>query len=98
MESTMTHYIAIMAPSDVGEWRVWIPDVPECEFRGNSPDAAKVAAAIGLTRTRANIGALPLPRELIDIATDNKWMSRGDIDFTKAVVAMIPLGNTDPAG
>jgi hypothetical protein len=95
--STMTHYIAIMAPSDAGGWRVWIPDVPECESHGNSPDAAKVAAVIEMTRVRANIGALPLPRELIDIATDKKWMSRGDIDFTKAVVAMIPLGNTDPA-
>lgn len=93
----MTHYIAIMAPSDASGWRVWIPDVPECEAHGNSPDAAKVAAVIELTRVRANIGALPLPRELTDIATDKKWMSRRDIDFTQAVVAMIPLGNTDPA-
>ena len=93
----MTHYIAIMAPSDAGGWRAWIPDVPECEPHGNNPDAAKAAAAIELTRVRAHLGTLPPPRELSDIATDKKWMSRGDIDFTQAVVAMIPLGNTDPA-
>jgi hypothetical protein len=93
----MTHYIAIMAPSEVGRWRVWVPDVPECESHGNSPDAAKAPAVIELARVRANVGTLPLPRELIDIATDRKWMSRRDIDFTQAVVAMIPLGNTDAA-
>jgi len=93
----MTHYIAIMTPSDADGWRVLIPDVPECEAHGNSPDAAKVAAVIELTRVRANIGALQPPRELIDIATDKKWMSRVDIDFAHAVVEMIPLGNTAPS-
>ena len=93
----MAHYIAIMAPSDTGGWRVLIPDVPECEAHGNSPDAAKVAAITELARVRANIGTLPPPRELTDIATDKKWMSRGDIDFAQAIVAMIPLGNADPA-
>jgi predicted RNase H-like HicB family nuclease len=86
-----------MAPSDVGGWRVWVPDVPECESHGNSPDAAKAAAVIELARVRANVDTLPLPRELIDIATDRNWMSHRDIDFRQAVVAMIPLGNTDAA-
>ena len=93
----MTHYIAIMTPSDADGWRVLIPDFPECEAHGTSPDAAKVAAVIELTRVRANIGAQRPPRELIDIATDKKWMSRVDIDFAHVVVAMIPLGNTPPS-
>ena len=93
----MTHYIAIIVPADPGGWRVLIPDVPECEANGDSPDAAKVAAVIELMRVRAYTGTLPPPRELIDIATDKTWMSRGDINFAQAIVAMLLLGNADPA-
>jgi hypothetical protein len=90
----MTHIVAILAPWEAGEWRVLIPDAPECEAAGNSPDGAVLAAAAKVAqRVRAN-GDTPIaPRDLLAIATDRAWMSRNDIDFTKAVVTLIPLGS-----
>lgn len=89
----MTHFVAILAPWDAGKWRVLIPDAPECEAIGDSPDGAVRAAVIKVTRrVRANGDASMAPRDLLAIATDRAWMSRNDIDFAKAVVTLIPLG------
>ena len=33
----------------------------------------------------------PLPRELIDIKADDQWASSHAVDWTKAVVTMVPL-------
>ena len=88
----MTHYIAILVPSETGKWRVLIPDVPECEVHGSSIDTAKLAAISELAqRIRARSSPPPLPRDLSAIATDKEWMSRADIDFAKAVVTVIPV-------
>ena len=86
----MTHYIAILVPSDDG-WRALIPDMPDCEAHGSDPDSAKFAAFNSLRqRLRANGATPPRPRDLTQIATDREWMSRNDIDFSKAIVAVIP--------
>jgi len=89
----MPHYIAILVPSDNGDWRALVPDVPEWEGSANSPDAAKLAALNELTRRlRANGTTPPAPRDLSDIATDKDWIARNNIDLAKAVVTVIPLG------
>jgi hypothetical protein len=86
----MTHYVAILAPSETGKWRVLIPDAPECEAIGNSSDGA-VLEAILKVRQRVRPNDCAPPRDLLAIATDPAWMSRSDIDFSKAVVTLIPL-------
>lgn len=88
----MTHYIAIIVPTDVGEWRVIFPDVPGCEARGSSLEDAKLAGVSRLMRClKANGSTTPQPRDLSTIAKDREWMSRNDIDFSRAVVAMVPV-------
>lgn len=90
----MTYFIAILAPWEAGKWRALIPDAPECEATGNSPEGAVLAAAVKVARrVRANGDAPIAPRDLLAIATDRAWMSRNDIDFAKAVVTLIPLGS-----
>ena len=89
----MTHFVAILAPWEAGKWRVLIPDAPECEAIGDSPDGAVHAAVTKVRRrVRVNGDAPTAPRDLLAIATDRTWMSRNDIDFVKAVVTLIPLG------
>lgn len=92
----MTHYIAILIPSDDGEWRVLLPDVPEYVGHASDPEAARLAAASELERRIHGNGLmLPRPRDLSAIATDHQWMSRHDIDFSCAVVTFILAGG-DP--
>jgi len=89
----MTHFVAILAPWTAGEWRVVIPDAPECEAIANSPDEAVFAAAVKVTRRVCTNGIdQTTPRDLLAIATDRAWMSRTDIDFANAVVTLIPSG------
>jgi hypothetical protein len=89
----MTHFVAILAPWEAGKWRVLVPDAPECDAIGDSPDEAVLAAAIKVTRgVRTNGIDQTAPRDLLAIATDRVWMSRNDIDFAKAVATLIPSG------
>ena len=46
----MTHYIAILKPTDVGEWHMLFPDIPDCEVHGANLDQVKFAAANQLTQ------------------------------------------------
>jgi hypothetical protein len=50
----MTHFVAILAPWEAGKWRVLIPDAPECEAIGDSPDGA-VHAAVTKVRRRVRV-------------------------------------------
>jgi hypothetical protein len=89
----MTHYIAVLIPSDNGEWRALMPDLPECVGYASDPAAAKLAAANELERRiRGNGFMLPRPRDLSAIAIDHQWMSRHDIDLSRAVVTFILAG------
>jgi hypothetical protein len=91
-ERSMTHYIAIAVPTDVGEWRILIPDVPGCEARGYTVDDAKYAALTKLRqRLECEFELPPRPRDLAAIAGDREWMSRNNVDFSQAVIAIVPL-------
>jgi predicted RNase H-like HicB family nuclease len=84
------HYIALLIPSSVGEWRVVFPDVPECEAHGYTVDDATHAATTVLSRCLAENGHLPpLPRDLAEIERDEEWLSRHNIDLREAIVTMI---------
>jgi predicted RNase H-like HicB family nuclease len=80
-------------PLSAGGWRAMFPDVPECEVEGDSLDATVLLAAGALTECIENRygDGPPLPRELIEIKADYQWVTAHAIDWTKAVVTMVPL-------
>jgi predicted RNase H-like HicB family nuclease len=90
------HYIALLMPSSVGEWRVVFPDVPECHAHGHTVDDATSAATTALSRCLAENGhSPPLPRDLAEIERDVEWLSRNNVDLHVAIVTMIsPTHNT----
>jgi len=86
------HYIALLIPSSVGEWRVLFPDVPECQAHGYTVDDATFAATTALSRCLAENGHLPpLPRDLAEIERDEEWLSRNNVDLHEAIVTMVSL-------
>lgn len=92
----MAHYISVLMPRNSGGWRALFPDIPDCEVEGDSLDATVLRAAGALTecvQTRYGDGP-PSPRELMEIKADNQWASSHAIDWTKAVVTMVPLRGT----
>ena len=92
------HYIALLIPSSVGEWRVLFPDVPECQAYGYTVDDATLAATTALSRCLAENGHLsPLPRDLAEIERDEAWLSRNNVDLHEAIVTMIPLTHSTAA-
>jgi predicted RNase H-like HicB family nuclease len=94
----MSHYIALLVPSSVGEWRVVFPDLPECQARGYSVDDATFAATTALSRCLAENGVSPpLPRDLAEIERDEEWLSRNNIDLHEAIVTMISVSHSAAA-
>jgi len=89
----VAHYISVLMPLSAGGWRALFPDVPECEVRGDSLDITVLRAAGALTEcVERNFGHLPpSPRQLNEIKADSNWVARHDIDWTQAVVTMVPL-------
>ncbi len=86
----MSHYIALLFPSPLGEWNVLFPDLPECQAHGYTVDDATFAATTALSRCLAQNGASPpLPRDLAEIERDEAWLSRNNIDLRSAIVTMI---------
>jgi predicted RNase H-like HicB family nuclease len=86
------HYIALLIPSSVGEWRVLFPDVPECQAHGYTVDDATFAATTALSRCLAENGHLSsLPRDLAEIERDEEWLSRNNVDLHEAIVTMVSL-------
>ena len=94
----MAHYIALLIPSSVGEWRVVFPDVPECQARGYTVDDATFAATTALSRCLGENGASPpRPRDLAEIERDEEWLSRNNVDLHEAIVTMISLTHNTQA-
>lgn len=89
----MAHYISVLMPRHAGGWRAVFPDVPECEVEGDSLDATVLRAAGALTECVAHRYGddAPSPRELKEIKADDDWAAAHDIDWSKAVVTMVPL-------
>lgn len=95
----MAHYISVLMPLNDGGWRALFPDIPDCEVEGESLDAAVLRATGALTEcvhTRYG-GGPPSPRELIEIKADAQWVTSHAIDWTKAVVTMVPLRRDNDA-
>ena len=90
----MAHYISVLMPLSAGGWRALFPDIPDCEVEGDSLDATMLRAAGALTecvQNRYGGDGAPFPRELNEIKADAGWVALHAIDWTKAVVTMVPL-------
>lgn len=88
----MSHYIALLLRSPVGEWNVVFPDVPECQAHGYTVDDATYAATTALSRCAAEHDmSLRPPRDLVEIERDEEWLSRNDVNLADAIVTMISL-------
>ena len=91
----MNHYISICVPLEAGGWRVLFPDLPDCRAEANDLDAAIARASGALTQyavaLNGNKPNIPLPRDLREIVSDGNWMATHGVDWSKAVVTMMPL-------
>jgi len=86
------HYVAVLQPSIVGEWRVLFPDAPDCEAHGFTAQDATLVAVTALARYAEEQGdRFPMPRPLSQIECDREWLSRNEIDLIRSVVIMVPL-------
>jgi predicted RNase H-like HicB family nuclease len=92
METAMSHYIAILMPTPIGEWRVIFPDLPGCEATALSVEDARFAAVSALSHYIGEAGQTrPRPRDLVEIERDTEWLATNGVDLSKAVITMIPL-------
>lgn len=65
------HYVALLLPSEVGEWHVLFPDVSGCETRGFTIQDATIAAVSALARGAEELGRFPGPGSLLQI--ESEW-------------------------
>ena len=91
----VAHYISILIPLSAGGWRALFPDVPDCAAEGDNLDITMLRAAGALSSCVETLygdgkGA-PAPRALSEIKADNGWAIAHHVDWTKAVVTMVPL-------
>jgi len=91
----MYHYISICVPLESRRWRVLFPDLPACEAEADSLEEAMVRASNALTQyavaLNGNKPGIPLPCDLSEIRLNGNWASTHGVDWSKAVVTMIPL-------
>lgn len=91
----MHHYISICVPLESGGWRVLFPDVPGCRAEADSLEAAIARASGALTQyavaLNGNKPNIPLPCDLSEIVSDGHWTSTHGVDWSTAIVTMMPL-------
>lgn len=91
----MKHYISVCVPLASGRWRASFPDVAGCEAEAHSLGEAINHATHALTQyavaLNGNKPGIPLPRDLSEIRSDDNWTSTNGVDWSAAVVTMIPL-------
>lgn len=91
-KAVAAHYVAILQPLEIGEWRILFPDVPECRTYGFTVHDATFAAETALAQCAKKLGAgFPRPRGLDQIECDTEWLSKNRVELNKAVVTMVPL-------
>ena len=97
----MAHYVGVFMPLESGGWRGLVPDLPACEATGPTLDLTVFHVAAVLAQraggANGNAQAVPLPRDLVAVKTDGAWAAAHEIDWSIAVVTMIPVG-AEPEG
>lgn len=91
----MNYYVSICVPLASGQWRASLPDVAGCDAEADSLEEAIAQAAGALTQYAVALNGekpgIPLPRDLSEIRSDDYWTSTHGVDWSAAVVTMIPL-------
>lgn len=91
----MKYYVSVCVPSPSGQWRACFPDVAGCDAEADSLQGAIAYATDSLTQhavaLNGNASGIPLPRDFSEIRSDNNWTSTHEVDWSAAVVTMIPL-------
>jgi predicted RNase H-like HicB family nuclease len=89
------YFIAVLVPQHDDRWRAHFPDLPGCRAEGERVETATHRAAEAahhlIGRMREKGEALPEPRTLEDIYRDVAWAKERDIDWSKAVVSIVPV-------
>jgi predicted RNase H-like HicB family nuclease len=89
------HFIAVLVPQEGDRWRAHFPDLPGCRAEGErietATDRAAEAAYQLISRMRERGEALPESRTLEDIYRDAAWAKERGIDWSKAVVSIVPV-------
>jgi hypothetical protein len=84
-------------PLASGGWRAIVPDAHGYEVEASSLDQAMAHARLELAAgyvASLNGNAreiLPLSRDLLEIRSDEQWTAANAIDWSGAVITMIPL-------
>jgi predicted RNase H-like HicB family nuclease len=98
-ENSVKYYIAVCLPLAAGGWRAFFPDIPGCNVAAPSLDRAVFRAAnaladhtVSLNGSAADI--LPLPRDLSAIKADKAWSATQAVNWSSAVITMIPQRTT----
>jgi predicted RNase H-like HicB family nuclease len=94
------YYIAVCVPSASGGWRAVFPDAPDCGADGSTLDRTVFHAADALAGYAARLNGtavqvLQAPRDLTTIRADQNWEAANKIDWSAAVITMIPLSLND---
>jgi predicted RNase H-like HicB family nuclease len=90
------YYIAVCVPSASGGWRAVFPDAPDCDADGSTLDRAVLHAANALAGYAAHLNGTAVqvlqgPRDLTTIRADQNWGAAHKIDWSAAIITMIPL-------
>jgi hypothetical protein len=88
----MAHFIGVFLPLESGGWRALVPDVPECQAEAASLDIAVLHIATALAHATVGLdGAIRPARDLAAIKADANWVRANGINWSVAVIAMIPV-------
>jgi predicted RNase H-like HicB family nuclease len=96
----MRHYLAVLVPQPEGGWRTHFPDFPGCRALGSSVEdaiaASKAAASEQAAWLRQQGVSLPRPQAYEEVRYHlNGWAVERDIDWSKAVISLVPLAVID---
>jgi predicted RNase H-like HicB family nuclease len=88
----MAHYIGVFLPLESGGWRALVPDVPDCEAEAASLDIAVLHIATALAHAAVGLnGAIRPARDLAAIKADGDWVTAHGINWSLAIITMIPV-------
>jgi predicted RNase H-like HicB family nuclease len=90
------HYLAVLVPTAGGAWRAHFPDFPGCRAEATSVEEAIYAASSAAAAVGRSLQAQG--RELPDAQTlehvrdhSNGWASERGIDWSKALISVVPV-------
>ena len=95
IEYVSDHFIVVLVPQQGGGWRAHFPDFPGCRTDG---ERVEIAIANATKAVCERVGQLrheglsiPIARSLEELRADAKWAMDRAIDWSTAVVSIVPV-------